>query len=109
MAAQQFFIKTTDTPPTLQAQLINVDGNYNPVSNVNNIKMNVSGKGRLLLQATGITIIDSVHAKVQYIFTTSILNTLGVGIFDVEFQVTYNDMTVQTFPNDNDEIQLVIT
>lgn len=107
--ANQFFIKKTDTLPALEAQLINVDGTYNPVLNVSNIKLNISGRGRRLLQATPVIIIDIPLAKVKYQFQSYELNILGTGTFDLEFQVTYLDQTIQTFPNDGEELQLVIT
>jgi hypothetical protein len=52
------------------------------------------------------TITDADNGVVQYDWQTGDTDT--VGIYYVEFQVTYSDSSIETFPNSGNEVVSVV-
>jgi hypothetical protein len=106
--ALTFFIKRTETVPQLQATLINVDGDYNPLSNVTSVLFTVLSKTRPIIQKPAV-ILDIPTKKVGYTWTTEDLILLIPGIYTCFFYVTYVDNSFKTFPNDGSLVTIQVT
>ena len=91
-----FKIKQNDTSPSIQANL--TDYQLNPIDLTNSsVKFHMkSVDGTLKVSATT-AITDAEGGVVQYNWQNGTTDT--VGTYYVEFQVTYPDGTVETFPN----------
>lgn len=99
MAAPTFYIKQNDTRPQLEVNLrddrdrpINITG-----ATVVFSMRNVSDDSVKIDEASTTTV-SSTGGRVRYSFTAA--NTNTAGNFDGEFQVTFLDSTIETFPND---------
>lgn len=91
-----FYIKQNDTSPSLRATLIDGDGDA----------VNLTGASVRfhMRDASGTTKVDAVASIitaasgiVQYSWAVGDTDT--VGVFAAEFEVTYSDTSVGTFPN----------
>lgn len=99
-----YTIKEGDTRPTLRAAL------YDP----NGVAVNLAGAtvrfamgvqpGSPLVAAPA-TIVDAANGIVEYAWVAG--NTDTAGTFYGEFQVTFGDLTVESFPNDG-YIQILV-
>lgn len=91
-----FRIKQNDTSPSLQATLS--DANLVPVdlSGATVVFHMKSVDGTLIL-SEGMTVTDSTGGVVQYDWQTG--DTSDAGTYYVEFEATYNDGAIETFPN----------
>lgn len=93
-----FYIKRNDTSPSMLAKLQDADGNA----------VNVTGATvRFHLRAIGsqtvtvdeaATIVTAIDGLVRYDWQAA--DTATIGSYQAEFEVTYADATVETFPND---------
>lgn len=92
-----FYIKQNDTAPALDAILARQNGEA-----VNLTGASVKFMMRLGVASpkvnTSATIVNAASGLVRYSFTAA--NTDTAGVYDAEFEVTYADATVETFPND---------
>lgn len=100
-----FRIKQNDTSPSLEAKLsdnnlVSVDLTAATVM----LHMKAVGGGVVLDQQ--MTITDDEGGVVQYDWQTG--DTATVGTYYVEFEVTYADGSVETFPNTG-SLPLIIT
>lgn len=92
-----FYIKQNDTSPAIQATLKDVDGNVVDLSGATvRFHMRKQGSTTAKVDAAA-TIVDDVGGIVRYNWTSA--NTDTVGTYQAEFEVTYSDDTVETFPN----------
>ena len=100
-----FRIKQNDTSPSLEATL----------SDANLVQVNITAATVMLhMKAIGgdvvldeqMTITDAEGGVVQYDWQAG--DTATVGTYYVEFEVTYSDGSVETFPNTG-SLPLVIT
>jgi len=94
-----FYIKQNDTRPSLYAQLIQ-DGS---VIDLTGCTVKLAIRGRPPQDAV---ITDAATGNVRYDWTAT--DTANAGIYEAEFEVTFQDKSVQTFPN-NGYITVVIT
>jgi len=96
-----FTIKTGDTSPAIEYTLLEPDGTT-PQSLVG-----ASVRFHMRLQNTSgdaavdsaATITDDAGGGVRYSWATG--DTAIAGTYDAEFEVTFSDGTVETFPNSN--------
>jgi hypothetical protein len=92
-----FYIKQNDTKPILSATLINGDGSVASLSGATVLfKMRKSGETSPTVDSSA-TISDAANGQVVYSWSAS--DTTTVGSYEGEFQVTYADSGIQTFPN----------
>lgn len=103
MAKQYFYIKQNDTKPYLTVYLSH-DGVAQDLTGASVVfHMNTT------TPVSAAAVIDSAaDGKVSYQWAAT--DTTEVGVFSGEFQVTYSDSTVETFPNrPADELVITIT
>lgn len=92
-----FYIKQNDTSPNLDATL--KDGSDNAISLIGasvRFHMRAIGASTSKVDA-GATVLDADAGTVRYVWSTGDTDTIGS--FEAEFEVTYADNSVETFPN----------
>jgi hypothetical protein len=92
-----FIIKQNDTSPAIQVQLTN-SSDQNIVLNGASVLFNIKTESNKFLFSKAATVVNSALGIVKYQWTSGDTSTMGVCYG--EFQVTYADNTVETFPND---------
>ena len=101
-----FYLKQNDTAPSIRATLEN--GNGDPIDLINatvRFHMRALGSNTTKVDAAA-TVISAALGIVQYNWVAVDSNTIGT--YTAEFEVTYPDTTVETFPN-NGYIRIEIT
>jgi len=100
-----FNIKQNDTSPSLQATL--KDASLNPVNLTGaTIKFHMKGIDGSLKVNAAMTLVDAANGTVRYDWQTADTDT--VGSYYAEFEVTYTDGTVETFPNNTNKTIKVV-
>lgn len=92
-----FYIKQNDTSPALKVELKASDGTA----------INLTGatvhfhmrdiETQVVKVDSAATVTQATQGHVQYNWQTG--DTNNAGVFEYEFQVTYSDSTIETFPN----------
>lgn len=101
-----FYIKQNDTVPSIRATLKNGSGNaVDLASTTIRFHMRALGGTSAKVDAAA-SIINANTGIVQYDWDAADTDT--VGSYQAEFEVTYSDSTVETFPN-NGYILIKIT
>lgn len=100
-----FTIKQSDTSPALQAYLQDKNGNAISLSGAT-VRLHVKSIDGVTLINSGMTVVDAGLGLVRYNWQSA--DTANYGTYYAEFQVTYTDLTVETFPNTGN-IAIVIT
>ena len=98
-----FQIKEGDTSPTIGFQLLDGDGNGVNLTGaeVRFIMADLSGNVVVDDDTTGsVKITDATTGKVRYDWQQE--DTNDSGTYDAEWEVTYTDSAVETFPNFED-------
>ena len=93
-----FYIKQNDTVPSIRATLQN--GNGDPVDLINasvRFHMRAIGANNTKVDAAAV-VVSAAAGLVQYNWIAADTDTIGS--YQAEFEVTYPDSTVETFPND---------
>jgi len=94
-----FFIKQNDTVPSLRATLKNGSGNAVDLTNAT-VRFHMrSLAGTSAKVDASAAIVNANIGLVQYNWGASDTNTIGS--YQGEFEVTYPDATIETFPNNN--------
>lgn len=94
-----FYIKQNDTSPAMLATLQDASGTaVNLTAATVRFHMRAIGATQTKVNAAA-TITDAPNGIVRYNWSASDTNT--VGQFQAEFQVTYADGKIETFPNDS--------
>ena len=100
-----FTIKQNDTSPSVQATLKDYNGNpINLVGATDRFHMK-SFEGTLKVNRT-MTITNAANGVVTYYWQSG--DTATAGTYYAEFEVTYADLSVETFPNSG-SIAITIT
>ena len=97
--ATTFYIKQNDTKPSLAAQLLS-DGSAVDLTGAT-VKFHMGSS----VDAAA-TIVDAATGNVRYDWSAA--DTTTSGTFNAEFEVTFSDGTIETFPND-EHLHIVIT
>lgn len=94
--ADTFPIKTGNTSPSLQDTLLDAAGSAVVVTGAS-VRIHVFHRfnGTELIDAAA-TIVDGANGIVKYDFQEGDIS--GPGVFNYEWEVTYADDTVETFP-----------
>jgi hypothetical protein len=100
--AEQFTIKQNDTSPAIQGTLTTAASLIGATAT---FSMKNSA-GAVAINKAAAVISDVTNKVVQYQWTA--LNTAIAGEFEAEFELTYADGRVETFPNTDDYIQVTI-
>ena len=100
-----FNIKQNDTSPSLQATL--KDSTLTPIGlNGATVQLHMKSLGGVVKVNETMTIVDSDNGIIRYDWQTGDTDT--VGTYNVEFQVTYSDTTIETFPNNGNLVINVV-
>mgnify|MGYP000962755255 FL=1 len=94
-----FKIKENDTTPSLRASLLN--GSGDPVDLIGTtvrFYMRLMGSNSTTIDASA-SVISEANGIVQYDWVDG--DTADVGSYQAEFEVTYSDGNIETFPNAN--------
>ena len=106
-SSPQFAIKQNDTAPKLTVTLSDSRGRPRILTGATIVfHMRLQSDKTVKITSGSATIDDASLGICHYPFTAA--NTDTAGIYEGEFQVTYADSTVETFPN-NDYIIITIT
>jgi hypothetical protein len=100
-----FTIKQSDTSPSLQATLQDADGNTINIS-YSTVRFHMKQVGGSVVIDQPMTIVDEENGVVRYDWQSGDTDTPGT--YYVEFEVTYQDLSVETFPNNTNETVLII-
>lgn len=91
-----FSIKQNDTSPSLQALL--KDADRNPIDLVGaSVRFHMKSVEGVVKVDASMTVVNQDNGIVQYDWVTGDTDT--VGTYNVEFEVTYSDGAIETFPN----------
>lgn len=100
-----FNIKQNDTSPSLRATL--TDADLNPINLTGaSVQFHMKSLDGALKIDTTMTIVDATGGIVQYDWQTGDTDT--VGTYNVEFEVTYSDSSIETFPNNGNKVVSVV-
>ena len=96
--AANFYIKQNDTAPSIEAVLTDSTGRAKSLILASQIKFNMSTEeGSSLVNLGTASIINATKVIVSYPWQTG--DTSNTGIHNAEFQVTYTNGQIETFPN----------
>lgn len=100
---QKFFIKQNDTRPAIRATL--KDADELPVdltAATVEFHMRVYPAGTTKISAGSVVVLDAAKGDVEYRWVAADTDTADT--FEAEYEVTFSDGTIQTFPNDTHAI-----
>ena len=93
-----FYVKQNDTSPAMLATLQDADGNaINLTAASVRFHMRPIGGGQVVVDAAA-TIVTPLEGLVRYNWIAA--DTVTIGSYQAEFEVTYADANIETFPND---------
>lgn len=99
MPEDTFFIKQNDTVADIRRDLKDAFGApVNITGAAIAFSMRVKPAGTVKINAAAGSVVDGGAGRVKYDFTAA--NTDTANTYEAEFQVTFSDGTIQTFPND---------
>jgi hypothetical protein len=94
-----FYVKQNDTSPAMLATLQDADGvAVSLVGATVRFHMRTLGGTQTKVDAAA-TVVNALAGTVRYSWIAADTNT--VGSYQAEFEVTYADASVETFPNDS--------
>ena len=100
-----FNIKQNDTSPSLEATL--KDAQLVPIDLMGaSVKFHMKSSDGVVKVNQNMIITDTDNGVVQYNWVTGDTDT--VGAYYIEFQVTYSDSSIETFPNNGSLIVSVV-
>lgn len=101
-----FSIKRNDTSPAISRTLLDSAGDAINLTGAT-VRFHLKDKaGVVKVDAAAVIVGDPLLGVVQYDWIAADTDTAGN--FKAEFEVTYADSTIETFPN-NEHIEVVIT
>ena len=95
--SEVFHLKRGDTSPRLAKQLLDHDGAAVSLSGATVVFHMKDGDGNVVVDGGAATVTDAAAGEVRYDWQAG--DTDEAGIFYGEFEVTYADASVETFPN----------
>ena len=100
-----FYIKRHDTRPPLVKNLLDADGNPADLSTANTVVFIMTAGTAAKVDRVPVVVTDAPAGEVAYQWAEADTDTSGV--YDGEFEVTFTDGGVQTFPNPKKMVILV--
>lgn len=92
-----FYIKQNDTNPSIRATLKNGSGNAVDLASTA-VRFHMRSIGSTTVKTDGEAVVINANTGiVQYNWVADDTDTIGT--FHAEFQVTYSDGSIETFPN----------
>ncbi len=93
-----FRIKTNDTSPKLGVTIKDVDGNAVDITGNNGVRFHMKAYGSNTLTVDAAALVtDATNGAISYEWVAG--DTATAGTYYGEFEVTYADDRVETFPN----------
>lgn len=93
-----FYVKQNDTSPAMLATLQDADGNAIDITGASvRFHMRAIGSNQTTVDGDA-TIVTASSGLVRYDWIAADTDT--VGSYQAEFEVTYADSSIETFPND---------
>ena len=93
-----FYIKQNDTSPAMLATLQDADGNaVNLTGATVRFHMRAVGGNEVVVD-DAVTVVTPLSGIVRYDWSADDTDTIGS--YQAEFEVTYADASIETFPND---------
>ena len=100
-----FYIKQNDTSPSLQATLTDASGTAINLTGAS-VRLHMKAVGAFTLKVDeAMTISDATGGVVVYDWQGGDTDTFGT--YNIEFEVTYSDSSVETFPNSGSETVII--
>jgi hypothetical protein len=100
-----FTIKQNDTSPSMQASL--TDSSLNPIDLTGaSVALHMKSTSGVIKISSAMSITNASGGVVQYNWFTGDTDT--VGTYYVEFQVTYSDGSIETFPNSGNKAVSIV-
>jgi hypothetical protein len=99
------YMVQNDLMPVVQATLTKADGTPYPLTGATVNFSLEKADGTSVFQKKSCQILDAVNGKVQY--TWQLGDTNVTGLCYGEFEVTFSDGTVLTFPPQNTDLQIL--
>ena len=93
-----FYIKQNDTAPAIRATLNDTDANVTDLTDAT-VRFHMRRVGATTITTDGAAIIvgNAANGIVQYDWESA--DTAKVNTYQAEFEVTYSDGSIETFPN----------
>ena len=96
--AASFYIKQNDTAPSIQAVLTDSNGRVKSMADASLVRFHMQDENSSALVTNGVgTVINANKGIVAYEWQSG--DTANTGIHSAEFQITYDNGTIETFPN----------
>lgn len=92
-----FYIKQGDTSPLLRAVLKDAAGTAVDLTGATVRFTLRSPAGVVVVNRAAASVITAASGIVEYVWQTG--DTANAGINQAEFEVTYSDLSIETFPN----------
>jgi len=93
-----FYIKQNDTAPTIEAVLTDSAGKAKSLANVQTVAFNmVDENGNVVVDHGAGFVVSAIRGIAAYKWEPG--DTATVGVHKAEFEVTYTNGQVETFPN----------
>lgn len=107
MANPTFYIKRNDTLPNLDVALSDDRGRPTDLSSISGVVFNMRSAvdNSAKISGTAASVLDASRGEVRYAWSASDTDTSGT--YEGEFQVTFSNGDIQTFPDDG-FIQVII-
>lgn len=100
-----FSIKQNDTSPSLQATL--KDAALDPINLTGaTVRLHMKSVDGTIKIDQPMTVVTPLQGLIQYNWQAGDTNT--VGTYYVEFEVTYADASIETFPNNGSKVVSVV-
>lgn len=101
MAAETFYFKLGDTEPALEATLwAGTSATPANLAGASGVKLIITRRPGIVGDEYTAQIVSAVNGTVKYEWTGNEFD--AAGIYYGEWQVTYTDLSVETFPNDGE-------
>ena len=97
MATPPFYLKTGDTSPEFQVTLKDADGDAVDLTGATVVFNMNDEDGNQVVDRGACTLVTAASGIVKYSWQAA--DTDEAGYFEAEFEVTYTDSSVETFPN----------